>query len=252
MMVKLSLFAFVTVFLLCALLAAGCSDCAGCRGHGAAPSVENGGASGSEAAPGDVATTASRTGAAFKEVTAKRKKLQAQGLSQAVFAGGCFWCIEPSFEKLDGVEAVLSGYTGGQKPRPTYEEVASHRTEHLEAVEVFYDPKRISYETLLEVFWRNIDPTDPGGQFVDRGEQYRSAVFVRDEAQRKAAEASKRSLGKTGRFDKPIVTEIREAGTFYPAEDYHQDYYKKSPANYYRYRSGSGRDAYIEKVWGSK
>jgi peptide methionine sulfoxide reductase msrA/msrB len=167
----------------------------------------------------------------------------------ATFAGGCFWCMEPPFEKLEGVLAVTSGYSGGSEPDPTYEQVSSGTTGHAEAVQVRYDPARISYETLLAVFWRQIDPTDAGGQFVDRGRQYRSAIFVHDDAQRKAAEASKAALAASGRFDEPIVTEIVPFRAFYPAESYHQDYYKTHPIRYRYYRYGSGRDAFLETAW---
>ena len=168
----------------------------------------------------------------------------------ATFAGGCFWCMEPPFEKLDGVTAVISGYTGGTTENPTYEEVTRGGTGHIEAVQVHYDPLLIRYETLLQVFWRQIDPTDDGGQFVDRGESYTTAIFVHDEQQRKLAEASLAQMISSGRFDGPIVTPIREAETFYQAEDYHQDYYLKNPVRYQFYRSLSGRDAYLDSIWG--
>ena len=179
------------------------------------------------------------------------RKTEAAGkkLEKAVFAGGCFWCMEPPFEKLDGVKEVISGYTGGQKDNPTYEEVSAGTTGHMEAVEVMYDPSRVSYEKLLEVFWRQIDPTDPGGQFVDRGTSYLSAIFYRSEEQKRLAEESKDKLGKSGIFHKPIVTEVRPASRFYPAEEYHQDYYKKNPVRYKFYRFNSGRDQYLKKVW---
>jgi peptide methionine sulfoxide reductase msrA/msrB len=167
----------------------------------------------------------------------------------ALFAGGCFWCMEPPFEKLDGVKEVISGYTGGQKENPTYEEVSSGKTGHLEAVEVSYDPAKVSYEKLLEVFWRQIDPRDAGGQFVDRGSQYRSAIFYLNEEQKALAQKSKEELGKSGRFDKPIVTEILPASKFYRAEEYHQDYYKKNPLRYKFYRFNSGRDQFLKRVW---
>jgi methionine-S-sulfoxide reductase len=172
-------------------------------------------------------------------------------LEKALFAGGCFWCMEPPFEKLDGVISVTSGYAGGSKVDPTYQEVSAGGTGHAEAVEVVYDPARVSYERLLEVFWMNIDPTDAGGQFVDRGRQYRSAVFYLDETQRRLAEASKGKLEKSGRFDRPIVTEIVPAGPFYPAEGYHQDYYRENPVRYKFYRYNSGRDQFLEKAWGA-
>ena len=170
--------------------------------------------------------------------------------NRAIFAGGCFWCMEAPFEKLDGVSEVISGYTGGSKLDPTYQEVSAGGTGHTEAVEVLYDPQLVSYEKLLEVFWRQIDPTDADGQFVDRGDQYRSGIFYLDAEQKQLAEKSKQQLEKTGRFDKPIVTEITAAGKFYPAEEYHQDYHSKNPIRYWYYRGGSGRDDYLDKVWG--
>jgi peptide methionine sulfoxide reductase msrA/msrB len=167
----------------------------------------------------------------------------------AVFAGGCFWCTESDFEKLDGVIAVVSGYTGGQVADPSYKQVSAGGTGHIEAVKVTYDPDRISYEALLNYFWRHVDPTDSGGQFVDRGSQYRSVIFYANEAERKAAEASKKALAAAGQFDRPIVTDILPLGRFYEAEDYHQDYYKKNPLRYKWYRSGSGRDRFLEESW---
>ena len=169
---------------------------------------------------------------------------------RAIFAGGCFWCMESPFEKLDGVSEVISGYTGGDKLNPTYKEVSAGGTGHAEAIEIHYDPEIVSYEKLLEVFWMQIDPTDADGQFVDRGNQYRSAIFYLNDGQKKMAEASKQQLEESGRFDKPIVTEITAAGKFYPAEEYHQDYYSKNPIRYWYYRGGSGRDDFLEKVWG--
>lgn len=168
----------------------------------------------------------------------------------ATFAGGCFWCMEPPFEKLDGVYSVVSGYTGGPEKDPSYERVSSGRTGHAEAVEVRYDPSRVTYRALLDVFWRQIDPTDSGGQFADRGPQYRTAIFVHDAEQRAAAEASKAEIAESGRFDGPIVTEIVDAGPFWRAEEYHQDYYRKNEAHYKRYRRGSGREGYLERIWG--
>jgi peptide methionine sulfoxide reductase msrA/msrB len=167
----------------------------------------------------------------------------------ATFAGGCFWCMEKPFEKLDGVLSVESGYTGGIEENPTYEEVASGSTGHTEAIRITYDPTRITYEELLDVFWRQIDPTDGGGQFVDRGSQYRAGVFYHDEEQHKLAEQSGKNLADSGRFDNPIVTEITAAGPFYMAEDYHQDYYRKNPIRYRYYRFGSGRDHFLGKEW---
>ena len=173
-------------------------------------------------------------------------------LEKATFAGGCFWCMEPPFEKLDGVKEVISGYTGGHKVNPTYEEVSSQATGHLESVEVVYDPSKVTYEKLLDLFWRQINPTDDGGQFVDRGPSYKSAIFYHTEEQKRLAEASKKRLDQSGRFDRPIVTPIRPAGAFYRAEEYHQDYYKKNPIRYKFYRYNSGRDQYLTKVWGKE
>ncbi|HUL01019.1 MAG TPA: peptide-methionine (S)-S-oxide reductase MsrA [Nitrospirota bacterium] len=174
----------------------------------------------------------------------------ASHLEKATFAGGCFWCMTPPFEKLDGVKKVICGYTGGHTVNPTYEDVMSETTGHLESVEVIYDPSKITYEKLLDVFWRQINPTDAGGQFVDRGPSYTTAIFYHSEEQRKLAEASKLKLEQSGRFDKPIVTAIRPAVPFYPAEEYHQDYWKKNPVRYEFYRYNSGRDQYLAKRWG--
>jgi peptide methionine sulfoxide reductase msrA/msrB len=167
----------------------------------------------------------------------------------ATFAGGCFWCMEPPFDKLEGVLEVVSGYTGGQKENPTYKEVSSGTTGHLEAIQITYDPAKISYGRLLGVFWMQIDPTDAGGQFVDRGAQYRSAIFYHDAKQKALAEKSRDELQRTGPFKKPIVTEILPAGKFYPAEEYHQHYYKKNPIRYKFYRYNSGRDQFLKKAW---
>lgn len=171
---------------------------------------------------------------------------------KATFAGGCFWCMEPPFEKLDGVAEVISGYTGGKKVNPTYEEVSYGGTGHLESVQIINDPSKITFSELLDVFWKQIDPTDPNGQFVDRGLQYRSAIFYHNDEQKSLAEKSKEELDKSGRYNKPIVTEIIEASTFYKAEDYHQDYYKKNPIRYKFYRYNSGRDQYLKKIWGGE
>lgn len=173
----------------------------------------------------------------------------AQMTRTAVFAGGCFWCTESDFEKVDGVIEVMSGYTGGPEKNPSYQQVASGSTGHVEAVQVVYDPAKVTYDQLLDIFWRHVDPTDGGGQFVDRGPQYRSAIFYADEQERELAMASKKRLSATNRFVKPVVTDILPLGAFYPAEDYHQDYYKKNPIRYKWYRSGSGRDQFLEKAW---
>jgi peptide-methionine (S)-S-oxide reductase len=169
----------------------------------------------------------------------------------AVFAGGCFWCMEPPFDALDGVLSTSSGYTGGTVENPTYEQVSQGGTGHREAVRVEYDPARVSYPQLLDTFWHNVDPLDGGGQFCDRGRQYASAIFVADAEQRRLAEASKQALELSKRFEQPIATGILAAGTFYAAEDYHQDYARRNPLRYRFYRSGCGRDARLKAVWGS-
>ena len=168
----------------------------------------------------------------------------------AIFAGGCFWCMEPPFDKLDGVLSTTSGYTGGAEVNPTYRQVASGRTGHREAVRIEYDPKRVDYARLLEVFWRNIDPLDRHGQFCDKGAHYTSAIYALDDEQRAAAEASKVELASGGKLPGEIQTEILPAGAFYPAEEYHQDYYAKNPVRYNYYRWGCGRDARLKKLWG--
>ena len=168
----------------------------------------------------------------------------------AIFAGGCFWCEETAFVGLPGVLSVTSGYTGGQKKNPTYEEVSAGGTGHAESVQVVFDPARTSYEKLLEVFWHNVDPFQKDGQFCDHGTQYRSAIFYGDDAQRKAAEESRRRLEEEPRFQGKIATQIVAASTFYPAEEYHQQFYKKNPARYHSYRAGCGRDARLKQIWG--
>lgn len=170
--------------------------------------------------------------------------------ARAIFAGGCFWCIEAELQELDGVYSVISGYTGGDVAHPAYEQIGTGETGHAEAVEVWYDPKRITYERLLDVFWSNIDPTDAGGQFYDRGPQYRTEIFYLNEEQKALAEASKARLQQE--MDQPIVTAVTQAGAFYPAEEYHQDYYKNNPLRYNAYKAGSQRDYRLEKVWGDK
>lgn len=172
-------------------------------------------------------------------------------LDRATLAGGCFWCMEHPFEKLEGVSDVISGYTGGHKDNPTYEEVSSGMTGHLEAVQITYDPSKVSYSEILDLFWKQINPTDPGGQFVDRGQQYRTAIFYHNEGQKALAEKSKAELNKSGRYKNPVVTEIIKASKFYKAEDYHQDYSKKNPIRYKYYRYRSGRDQYLKKIWGA-
>ena len=170
----------------------------------------------------------------------------------AIFAGGCFWCMEGPFDVLDGVVSTTSGYIAGTKKDPTYEEVSSGRTGHTEAVQVVYDPAKVTYEKLLDVFWHNIDPTVKNRQFCDSGSQYRSGIFYVNETQKKAADASKAVLDKSKPFKEPIVTEITAATVFYPAEDYHQDYYLKNPVRYRYYRQGCGRDARLKALWGDK
>ena len=171
---------------------------------------------------------------------------------KATFAGGCFWCMEHPFEKLEGVSEVLSGYTGGREENPTYGEVSSGTTSHFEAIQITYDTAKISYSELLDVFWKQIDPTDPGGQFADRGLQYRTAVFYHNEEQKRLAELSKEQLNNSRKYGKEIVTEIIQATPFYKAEEYHQDFYKKSPIKYQIYRKGSGRDQFLERIWGKE
>jgi len=180
----------------------------------------------------------------------KSKSSSIPGLRKATFAGGCFWCMEPPFEKLTGVSKVISGYTGGKKENPSYKEVATGSTDHAEAIEIHYDSSIISYNDLLEVLWRNIDPTDGGGQFVDRGKQYRPAIFYHDKDQKKLAEKSRNKLEKSKRFKNKIETKIIKATKFYAAEEYHQDFYKKSTVRYKIYRVGSGRDQFLKKHWG--
>lgn len=168
----------------------------------------------------------------------------------ATFAGGCFWCMEPAFAELPGVFSVTSGYTGGQTKNPSYEEVSAGGTGHAESVQVLYDPAKLTYEQLLDAFWHNIDPLGQNAQFCDHGSQYRSAVFYQDEAQRRAAEESKRKLEATPQFKGKIATQIVAASTFYPAEEYHQHFYRKNPVRYNQYRSGCGRDRRLKELWG--
>ena len=172
-------------------------------------------------------------------------------LEKALFAGGCFWCMESAFDKLEGVKAVISGYTGGHKKNPTYEEVSSGATGHAEAIEITYDPAVISYSKLLDVFWHNIDPTVKDRQFCDVGAQYRTAIWYQNEEQRRLAEESKKALEKSHRFKGPIYTEITQAAQFYPAEEYHQKYYQKNPLRYKFYRHNCGRDQRLKELWGN-
>lgn len=170
----------------------------------------------------------------------------------ATFAGGCFWCMEGPFDHQQGVVETISGYTGGSTAHPTYQEVSSGSTEHAEAIQVIYDPSKVSYAQLLEIFWRQIDPTQVDGQFADRGRQYRTAIFYHGDEQQRLAEESKAGLAVSGKFAKPIVTEIVPASAFYPAEEYHQDYYKKNPLRYKLYRAGSGREGFLKSAWGEQ
>lgn len=173
-------------------------------------------------------------------------------LEKATFAGGCFWCMVKPFDQWDGIVKVISGYTGGHVENPTYEQVKTGTTGHYEAVQIEFDPTVFPYEKLLEIYWQQIDPTDDGGQFHDRGPSYRTAIFYHNEEQKIKAEQSKEALEKSGRFQKPIVTKILPAQEFYEAEEYHQDFYKKNPEAYKKDRELSGRDAFIEKYWGKK
>jgi peptide-methionine (S)-S-oxide reductase len=181
-------------------------------------------------------------------IGAAARVARAQGLARATFAGGCFWCMEPPFDKLDGVVSTTSGYTGGHTAHPTYEQVSAGTTGHTEAVEIAYDPRKVTYAQLLEVFWRNIDPLTADRQFCDVGSQYRAAIFWHDQSQRRQAEETKRAVAQ--RLQKPVVTEIVAASTFWVAEEYHQDYYKKNPLRYKFYRAGCGRDQRLEAIWG--
>jgi len=167
----------------------------------------------------------------------------------AIFAGGCFWCTEADFEKLDGVSEAVSGYLDGESENPTYEQVSGGNSGHVEAIEVYFDPGVITYNELLDAFWRHVDPTDKGGQFVDRGDQYKPYIFFLSEEQRLQAEVSKKQLNDSGRYNKPVTVEIKAGSKFWPAEDYHQDYYKKNPLRYNFYRYNSGRDQYLVKIW---
>ena len=195
-----------------------------------------------------VLACAALSGAAF----AQPAKAPPPGAAVATFAGGCFWCMEPPYDKLPGVISTTSGYMGGSLRNPTYEEVSSGTTGHAEVVQVLYDPSKVSYGKLVEVFWVNVDPTVKDRQFCDAGSQYRTAIFVHSPEQRKVAEASKAALEKSKPFKDPIVTPIVDAGEFWPAEDYHQDYYRKNPVRYTYYRTGCGRDARLKQLWGDR
>jgi len=197
------------------------------------------------------ASDASAKGAPGDARSADATAVPPEHVASALFAGGCFWCMEAPFDAVPGVVATISGYTDGEKLDPTYEEVSSGTTGHAESIRILYDSTKVTYAQLLEVFWRNIDPLSPDGQFCDRGNQYRSAIFYDGEAQRVAAEESKRAIEASGRLHGAIVTEIVPASTFYEAEEYHQDFYKKDPKRYYSYREGCGRDRRLQQLWGS-
>ncbi|KHE93144.1 MAG: peptide-methionine (S)-S-oxide reductase MsrA [Candidatus Scalindua rubra] len=171
-------------------------------------------------------------------------------IERAVFAGGCFWCMQHPFDELNGVVSTVVGYTGGHKENPTYKDICSGETGHTEAIEIQFDPAQITYSQLLDAFWMNIDPTTPNRQFADVGSQYRTVIFYHDEEQKQIAESSKEEMARSGIHGKPIVTEIAPASLFYKAEEYHQKYYEKCPARYERYKSGSGRERYMKKIWG--
>lgn len=188
----------------------------------------------------------------FSNINAEEKIMNENQLEKATFAGGCFWCMEPFLEKIKGVKSVTSGYIGGHTENPTYEEVSTGTTGHAEAVEVIFDPKEVTYSKILQTVWYNIDPTAVNSQFADYGTQYRSAIFYHNEEQKRLAEESKKVLAASGKFDKPIVTEIVPATTFYPAEEYHQDYYKKNSLRYNMYHHASGREQFLDKVWGKE
>ena len=190
-------------------------------------------------------------GTAFAEGGMKQAE-KGETIEKATFAGGCFWCMQPPYDKLEGVISTTVGYTGGTKKNPTYDEVSMGTTGHAEAVEIVYDSSKTRYLQLLDVFWRSIDPTTRNQQFADRGTQYRTAIFYHSEEQKRLAIASKEKLEKSGKFKEPIVTEVVPASTFYPAEDYHQEYYKKCPIPYQLYHVGSGRGGYLKKTWGDE
>jgi len=179
----------------------------------------------------------------------EKQPIDYENLEKATFAGGCFWCLEAAMEEIDGVAEAINGYTGGNVENPTYEQVSGGTTGHYEATQVFYDPEKVKYENLLDKFWRQIDPTDDEGQFADRGSQYRTAIFYHNDKQKQSATKSKKELEKSGRFDRPIATQILPAEKFYPAENYHQNYYQKSKLKYQAYKKASGREKKLEKIW---
>lgn len=192
------------------------------------------------------------SGVALAQNTTPSASTQAPASAKAVFAGGCFWCVESDFDKVPGVLSTTSGYTGGTVPNPTYEQVSAKHTGHAEAVEIVFDPRKVSYEQLVEHYWRTIDPTTKDRQFCDAGSPYRTVIFAQDATQLKIAEASKAALEKSKPFKEPIVTEVVMGGPFYPAEEYHQDYYRKNPVRYSYYRLSCGRDARVKELWGSQ
>ncbi|MBN2033635.1 MAG: peptide-methionine (R)-S-oxide reductase MsrB [Deltaproteobacteria bacterium] len=192
------------------------------------------------------------TGGAVDKEGAGSTMKEEKKLKIATLAGGCFWCLEADFEKLDGVVEVISGYSGGSEENPTYEEVSAGKTGHVEAVQIHYNPEKLTYREILDLFWHHVDPTDAGGQFVDRGSHYRTAIFYHDDEQKRLAEESKTAMENSGRFKRPIVTDILRFSKFYPAEDYHQDYFKRQSSHYKYYRQGSGRDRFIKGVWGEE
>ncbi len=182
---------------------------------------------------------------------APQNGVMAADVKKAVFAGGCFWCMQPSFDRLQGVVATTVGYTGGHKAHPTYEEVSTGTTGHLEAIEVAYDPGKVTYERLLDAFWKSVVPTDTDGQFADQGSQYKTAIFYQDEDEKRLAELSRDALAGSGRFDAPVVTRILPVEPFYPAEEYHQHYYLKNVLHYKMYKKGSGREGFLHRIWGN-
>ena len=194
--------------------------------------------------------TFTQTYIVYADNESKGANIDNKEFEKAVFAGGCFWCMQNPYDELKGVVSTAVGYTGGNKDNPTYEEVCSGNTGHAEAIEVLYDPSQISYAELLNVFWRNIDPTTLNRQFADAGTQYRTAIFYNSEEQKQSAELSKEEMEESGIYDDPIATEITPASTFYKAEEYHQKYYEKCPLKYKMYKSGSGREQYLEDMWG--
>jgi peptide-methionine (S)-S-oxide reductase len=201
---------------------------------------------------GGIALAATLLAAAPGQVKDERGSVVDPNRKIATFAGGCFWCMEPPFDKVEGVLSTISGYTGGHKAKPTYEEVSSGTTGHAEALQVVYDPSKVSYEKLLDVFWHNVDPEAKDRQFCDVGDQYRSAIFYHDEEQRQKALASKKEIEASGRLKSPVATRIVPASAFYRAEEYHQNYYLKNPIRYKFYRFNCGRDQRLKEIWGSR